>query len=456
MRRVNRYALTAACFFLALSAWSEEAAEHQPKTLSVDEAVECALKTHVDVQRKSLSLNQSKREYAHAWNKFLPSVTASGTAAEQKAIDDANSGTKSLKGGADASLSLGAGTASKIALLKAQYEAGKMTFEDTVRNVECTVRKSYYELLYTKEKLSMAKTTLESYQRQYDQTKQKRDRGVVPELDLLSAQVNLESAKTDLESARSNYENGIRQFLNTIGMEYQSDVELTGSLDYAQKVSDIDESVLNGGVEKSSDVRSLENQIKTAKLTRDSTYYNTFFPSLNLSASAYPEDYSYNISSSTDSNSKYWSASIGISLPVDTWIPGSSAHDTVGELSDTVKDLELQLADKKKSVTTDNLQMLHDIHQSQTALKARELNVSLAQKSYEMTEEAYQRGTKDLLTLQNAIDTYQNAELELSAEQYNLISNVLDLENALALPAGTLFAKNNSSSSAAAAANGGN
>ncbi len=410
------------------------------KKLSVDEAVRTALKTHVDIQRSSLSLKQTEREYRHSWNSFLPAITADGNGKKLNYYSDPVSDTVTVTAGVGASLSLDAGLGSKIAKLKSEYEAGILDYDDTLRSVEYTVREAYYELLYYKENFLVSQKSVDSYQQQYDLTLKKRNSGLATELDLLTAQVDLETAKTDLQSAYSSYMNKMLEFLNTIGMEYDTTIELSGALDYAESAAVIDKaSVLDNCEEKSSDVKALENKIKTAKYSRNQTFYSSFLPSMNLDASVYPEYQSFEKKSDTETRTPYWSVSVGISLPVDCWVPGSSAHDTVAELDDTIKDYELQLTDKKKDVRTDIVEKLDQIEQSQATLKARHLNAGLAKKSYEMTQEAYQRGTKDLITLQSALDTYHSAQLQLSSEQYTLICNVLDLEKALSLPSDAFF-----------------
>jgi outer membrane protein TolC len=422
-----------------MSVWSEENGK-APKSLSADEAVQMALKTHVDIQRSSISLNQATRNFHHAWNSFLPVISADGKGADLNYYSNQTSDSVTLTAGVNANLSLDAGMGSKIAKLKSEYEAGILNYNDTVRDIEYTVLESYYDLLYLKENLSVSQKSLASYQQQYDQTLQKRNKGVVPELDLLSAQVNLETAKTDLQSAQADYDNGLLEFLNTIGIEYDNSIELTDSLDYAEKVDAINPvSVLTDCEEKSSEVKKLENEMKTATYTRNQTFYSSFLPTMSVGAAVYPADYTYEKKSETETRTPYWDVSISISLPVDSWVPGSSAHDTVAEQNDTIKDYELQLADKKKNVRTDIIEKLQKIDQSKSTLKARQLNVELAKKSYEMTEEAYRRGTKDLLTLQSALDTYHSAQLQLSSEQYTLICNVFDLEKALGLSSDTFF-----------------
>jgi outer membrane protein TolC len=438
-RQKTTVAVAIAACTLLMSAWPEESGK-AVKNLSADEAVQMALKTHVDIQRSSISLNQATRNLRHSWNSFLPVLSADGKGNDLSYYSTPASDSVTLTAGVNANLSLDAGMGSKIAKLRLEYEAGILNYNDTVQNIEYTVRESYYELLYSKENLSVSQKSLVSYQQQYDQTLQKRNKGVVPELDLLSAQVNLETAKTDLQSTNSAYENYLLEFLNTIGIEYDSTIELSDSLDYAEKVDVVNpEAVLNDCEEKSSEVKKIENKMKTATYTRNQEFYSSFLPTVNIGTAVYPEDYTVEKKSNTETHTPYWNISIGVSLPIDCWVPGSSAHDTVAELDDTIKDYELQLADEKKNVRTDIIEKLHKIEQTQSTLKARQLNVELAKKSYEMTEKAYQSGTKDLLTLQSALDTYHSAQLQLSSEKYTLICNVFDLEKAQGLPSDTFF-----------------
>ena len=65
----------------------------------------------------------------------------------------------------------------------------------------------------------------------------------------------------------------------------------------------------------------------------------------------------------------------------------------------------------------------------------------MAQKSYDMTAEAYNRGTKDLLTLQNANTSLLNAQVSLKSETLTLIKAILNLENTIGVDFGSLGRK---------------
>ncbi len=409
--------------------------------LTADDAVSRALESHIDIKRAEISLGQAKREYKNSWNKVLPSVQAGGTASEKKAWRDADSDTVNVTATVSASLSLDTGIASSIKALRSSYEAGEISYEDTVRSTESTVRSEFYRLLYLKEQLENSQKTLESYEKQYTQAKNKYARGTVTELDLLSAEVNVETAKPDVDSARTTFSNALHEFLDTIGIERGTEVELSGSLDDADKVTALEPSVLDGCEENSSQIKLMKKNLETARHNKTSTYGSLFLPGLNLGADVSPEIYSYDRNSKTGTETPSWSISAGITLPLDSWIPGSSSAVKVAALNDTVKDYEVQLENLRKTVRTSATQKYDQIELSRKNIAARKMNVQLAQKSYEMTEEAYSRGTKDMLALQDALDKLSSAKLQLRAEQYTLLSNVLSLETLLSLPADNFFNK---------------
>lgn len=226
-----------------------------------------------------------------------------------------------------------------------------------------------------------------------------------------------------------------------IKVEERPFVELEGSLDYVDKAKKLDtEKIVESCVENSSAVRALEDKIRTAKFNRSATAGSLYSPSLNASASAFPFNYQNEMNYGITTNVPNWNISLGLSIPLGNYLPGSSAKDTVAALDDTIKTYQLQLENTKKNVKTSVIEKLKNIELSQRTLAARKMNLELAEKSYKMTEDAYNSGTKDLLTLQSSLDKLQTAQLQLRAEQYTLISNVLDLENTLSLPSGSLFA----------------
>jgi len=409
--------------------------EIEALVLDIESAVQSALETQLSVKTGQIDLEQAERNYKHSWNQVLPSITAAVTGSQNSGLTDTSSNTSSLSANISANLNLNLGLAAKIKALKAAYESGKQDYEDTLRQVEYEVRKAFYSLLYVQSQVDSSKETLESYKTQYEQTKAKKERGLVPEIDLLSSQVNYESAKIDLKNTEKSYSNALIEFLNQTGIETAPNqkVILQGSLDDYESLLNFnfDEDQIGLIIENNTSVRAIKDSLEQAKLTKTQTISSTYFPSLTLSAGVNPYTYNYGWATSSSSTSNSWTASIGISLSLDSLLPGSSASDSIKDIEDSIETLELQLQDKKQEIKTSILEMLNEIDIAKESLENCKLNVELARKTYELGLVAFKNGTKDLSALQTIQNSYTTALLQLRNQQLTLIDNILELKNTI-------------------------
>ena len=132
---------------------------------------------------------------------------------------------------------------------------------------------------------------------------------------------------------------------------------------------------------------------------------------------------------------------VSVSIPLDGYLPWSTGALSVAAQKATLKDLQLQLENQKTTAEISIQNSAKSIMQAQSQLDLRKKNVELAQKTYDMTLNAYNHGSRDLLKLQNAADSLMSAKINLMQQKFTLISAVLDLENTLGIPFGTLGTK---------------
>ena len=130
--------------------------------------------------------------------------------------------------------------------------------------------------------------------------------------------------------------------------------------------------------------------------------------------------------------------SLGISIPLDGYIPWTTGSQSIANQKANLKDLELQLENEKTSAELNLQNSIKNILQKQSQMELLDRNVEIAQKAYDMTLTAYNHGSRDLLTLQNSADSLLRAKTDRESHIYNLICAVLDLENTLGIPFGSL------------------
>ncbi len=399
------------------------------RSLTVDEAVELAKKNNVSVARSQITLDAVARAKAHSWNSMSPSasVSASSTVPIDALSDSDSNYTASFGVSATVSVSLSANLFTSMNAAKIAYESGKLTFDDAVKSVELGVREAFYGLLYERENIILQERNLEIAKTQYNNNLAKYNQGRLSEIDVLSAEVNYKSKIPTVESVRTTFLNDLASFKQTLGLHLAEKIELAGTLDDLINLNEISVDVKNV---QSSSIKLLEYELENAKNSVLEKRFSAFAPSLSAS---------FNWSDGTASDAqKPASLKFSATIPLDGVLPWSTRNDAIDSAQDTVKDLELQLDNEKKNLARTVMSSLRSIKQSQESIKYKQANVTLAQKTYDMTAEAYNRGTKDLLTLQNANTSLLNAQVSLKSETLTLIKTILNLENTIGVDFGTL------------------
>lgn len=393
---------------------------------TVDSAVESALAHNVSVERNKISYDALKRKSDLSWNSLLPSVQAGAGISKTNETD-----ITTQYGSVSGSLSLSPSIIISMQKASLDWQAGKISRETALRSVELSVRKAFYSLIYEREYVALLEKQIDSAQKQYDQTLAKQKAGLVPEVDALSAEVTLENLKPNLESARTTLSGDLATFKQLIGVDLTADIALEGSLAEALDLKEID---ISGISTSSASVEKLEKELESARAQKNLVMAQTWFPTVSLG-------YAYRPTKSDAAGSEWadaGSVSASVSIPLDSFLPFSSGAESVRSASDSVKDIELELANERVSDRIARENLLKSIAQSRSSLKARSLGVALAERNYALTEDAYKRGAKDILSLQSSADSLQEARVAHMQQSFSLISSVLDLENAIGVPFGTL------------------
>lgn len=423
--------------FLFAQETNESVQSSKSFQLTADDAVRIAIESNLGLKQQKITMEQNTRKYKHTWNMFMPNISASASEAGRGALAEDPTNAATFNTQISASLALSTALGPRIKLIKSKYENGKLDYADAVRSLEKEVRTSFYNLIFLRKQADLSKESLASYKIQYDQTKIKKDNGYVPELDLLSAQVNYEDAKVKVLTSEKDYVNAVVEFINQIGLvpDGNNPVEIIGTLDDCERIANI--SIANDEifdyVNKSPSIRALNASLEQTKLSKSQAINANLVPSLSISAGITPYTYTdmWVAGQTKDSNS--WSASVAISIPVSNYVPTSSTWDSIKDLDDSIATLNLKLEESTRTLTTSVIEMLKNIEIYKQTLENVKLNVALARRTYEMAQEAYNRGTKDLIYLQNMKNSYDAAELKLCSQQYILITNVYALKNMLGM-----------------------
>lgn len=401
-------------------------AQNQVRKISIDDAVVLAADNNISLQRQKISLELLEKRNKFSWNSVSPTLgSIEGTFIPSL---DQDTYSYSVSGSVRLTLALSLYTAIKTA--KLNYENGISSYEEAVRTVELNVRKLFYSLIYTKDSIALQNRNLETARQRYLNNKDRYNRGQLSELDLLQSQYAYESLVPNIESAVISYDNNMATFKQTLGLSQNEQIELVGSLSDAIPPQSFS---VDKAIEEIPSVKKLEQSIELQKTSLLATRFSAWGPSINAS-------FSYKINGMKGSDELQTTKSIilSASIPLDGYLPWSNGALSIESQKATLADLELQLENAKTTAELTIQNSLKNIMQKQGQIEMLQQNVDIAQKAYNMTLTAYNHGSKDLMTLQNSADSLKNAQLNQQSQIYNLICAVLDLENTLGVPFGTL------------------
>ncbi|MDR2070277.1 MAG: TolC family protein [Treponema sp.] len=434
--------------------------------ISPDEAVERAVKNNLNLESNRVTVETKKRASDTAWNVFIPSVTVGGSLIRD---NQAASGTTLLPvpipnmsppvygvmsysyetprwhiaGSIQTSLNINFAMFEAMRRLQLEYEGGLLTYEKARAQLERDVRKSYYQMLLLQENIALLQESYEAAERRVNMARANYRAGLVPELNLLQAQVSMENMKPTIDQAENGLKLAMAQFAANLGLGYDTRFELIPVEDGLDFIPlDMAELLRQASVNKP-EIQELRQNILVLESSRKAVKQQTYTPNLSLSwnlNSALAGDPWKDSWFGTDWT-KSGSFTLALSFQLHSLLPWSSGVQSIKNLDDNIRSLNIGLAQAVQGTELEIYNTLLSLEKTRTTVEAQEYTVNLAERSYKLTEEAYRAGLTELLEVQNAELELRKARIGISEQNFNYIQSLIDLEYSLGVPFGTLSSR---------------
>ncbi|MBR5966712.1 MAG: TolC family protein [Treponema sp.] len=437
-------------------------AQEQEKvvTLTVDQAVELAKENSRTLKSAEIDLEMKRRASANSWNVFLPTVTASFSAARTTEVDlsQANSTIAmangmnqlsstitgkpfvpqeplsekekyhwALVGEVSASLNLSLAYISKIRAAKVDYECGKITWEQSQKQTLMNIKKLFYGLLLQQESLDVKKATLENARQRAAQAEANYRNGLIPELRLLNAQVTYENQKPEVESAEQALAQAMDNFAFLIGLPVGTKIQLEGSIEPAY-VNVNSEELLNKYADNSMDYQNLKGSIESLKLNLSAMNLSSYTPALVLSYNYQPMKTFVSDDSKWKDQGKFAASLV---WRLTDMLPFGANRQQAKTIQDNVKKLEIQMETLKENQKVQVKKAVDTLNQARKQIESMGRNITLAQRAYDSSARSYRNGATELLDLRDSESQLNQAKLGQLNQKYNYISALMDLEYTL-------------------------
>ncbi len=437
-------------------------AELSAEQISVDieKAVNLGLANNLNLESTRLDTAIKKRAADLAWNRFIPTVQASATMMRWN-IEQSGSFTQGisetfpgtgiydtvaltsynlpewgLSAGLDISLTLNYALFKEIEGTKIDYQSGLISYDSALKKLERDIRKNFYNILVFEENLGLMEQNIKAALDRFNQAEINYRNGLIPELSVLSAQVGYENMKPAFTEMKLAYATMLNQFKMLLGIDLNTDLRISGDIEIEPIELD-SEKLTKLFLSRRMDIRSINTGISSLENKKSVLRLKTMTPTIILGLNFDP---SFNLdpmeNSWFENMTDNWSQKSGmfrmtVAMPLDSLIPGSSAQTGIREMEDLILQTKLGLAQTRTGAEMEIKTLVMQLNKSREQLQILDLNISLAEKAYALSREAYNAGSRELLEVEDSERDLNNARLEVLKEKYNYITGLLDLEYAL-------------------------
>ena len=458
--KINKSFLILTCLFVIFS-WQTFAQENAIKTenlqqqssekmiLTVEEAVNYAKENSRSLKSANIDLQIKKRAKNFSWNVLVPSVQATGTMSRSNEVTNTMDAIMSAinpmykpaeiepsdhwkaVGGLTASLNLSVALIDGIRASFANYEAGLITWEQTYKETELNIRKMFYALLLQQESLNLQKTTLANAKNRFEQAKINFRNGLIPELSLLQTEVTYENQKPAIVKQEQALKEQLDTFAFLLGIPQGTEIALSGEItpDFVELNP---QELYQKYMENNLEIALFKKNLEMMKINYSAQNLQIYTPAVSLSYGWQPV-----LSDITadwgDKDNWFDNGSFSVTLAwnLTNMLPFSSASLKVQDLKNNIEQMNLNLINLEENAKMKINNLVNVLNQSRAAIESSNRNISLAQKSYDMTSIAYRNGTTELLDVREAETQLNQAKLALASEKFNYLSGLLDLEFAI-------------------------
>jgi outer membrane protein TolC len=399
---------------------------HAQKTLSLNEAIQTALKNSYDIQLVENNLAIAKNNNNIGVAGGLPTITNTTTnnntlTTINQTFPDANRNTSrngvdgsTLNNGLNASMLLFNGyrvqaTKSRLASLETQ---NKSLLESQLLNTISTVMQQYYNVVRQQAFLKTIQKSIEASQQRLDIVKTRQEIGVANQTDLLQSNIDLNALLQAKQNQLLIIDQVKADLLNTIVMPATTPIVINDSIQIDDQLvlSVVEEKMKNHPLLQSAQQLINVNQF-LEKETKSLTY-----PTLRASTG-----YNYNSNKSTAGfillNESY-GPFLGLNLSIPIYSGGANKR-AIKNAAINTNNAKIQLQNTEQNLTTELFKTYQSYKNSLKQTPIEIQNFEMSQSLLDLVMQKYQLGQATMVDVKQAQQSFETAGFRLVSLRFN-------------------------------------
>ncbi|GHV80062.1 transporter [Spirochaetia bacterium] len=405
-----------------------------PMTLTREKAVEMALENSIDLQKQFIDLNNAEYAAHRLWSEFFPGISTSlglrygtpllGGGGFQGSAENLN-----YTASVGLSLPLSSSLSPAMRITRLAYQTKLADYENARRLLGIDISETFYSLIAERETLSLLSGTRALAERQLEKSRTSFRNGLVGELAYLQSQLSAETAHLDFSRAEASYADNLGNFLVLLGLEQDTPVTLEGEIAITRFEADPD-ALIREYLNSRPDIIKARREIERLELVQQQKARDGRVPSLNLQA-GWQGGSSAQGGGIRGDFSDTLSGSLTLNIPLESIFPGTKANQAVRAANTDVEKARLDLKNTENEAMTAIRSLATNLRNSWLSIEIARLRVTLAERTYELTEQGFQNGAVEALALEDNRNKMTEARQQLLDGQLAYKKMMLELSSAL-------------------------
>jgi outer membrane protein TolC len=411
---------------MASAVFAASPVNSQALRLSLDEAVAVALKNNRGLQTSRRSLSLAASVYRAARGEYYPSLSIGYTASQTTANTDGSFSADTLfASGAevnvDIPLDISGAISRSVQQALISLAISKADYVEASQELVVTVYDQYYTVLSNAETLNINQAQVALAEDQLRIAEARLKTGRVPEVDVLTARVQLNNERQTLKVSEGEIDISLANLKNTLLLDQKTDIVPTSKIDYDPVYFKFQDA-LEESLENRLEVEIASLNVASARIGLKSTF-DPYRPTLSVNG-----NYGYASSGNrfVDAlvndrlSDPSWSITSTISVPIFIF-DGGATRESSRQAAISLQQAEADLEGTKEFIELELRNELTSLENARDRVKIVQENIALAKESLRITELRYSMGKTSYLEL---VDGRNN----LRTSQLNLLSALIDHE----------------------------
>lgn len=409
-------------------------------TITLRQALDAATENNIDLSIAQIQLQQSLRTQNSA-TAFLPSISLSGGVSTGGSLIGGTFSGVSANISTGISMNFSGSMLTDSTTRSLAKENANLTYQKTYSSLEASVVSYYWNLAANINAVETSRLSLEQAKQQLETAKQQYDNGVASQLTVAQAQLAVSEAELQVRQMEDSKNLAITSLKAVTGIT-ETDFSLEPLPETIELALPDAQRLYAEYASNSTTIKSLQNAVDQAVNDSKTQKLSSRVPTVGVSASwnlsGNLVDGNVSNNSTAKALSDNASVSVSVSVPLSSYIPGTTQNLAIKDTEDAVTIAQLKLQAGQDSMLQSIENSIATITQQQESLRLKEQNLETAQYTYDLSVEAFEAGLLSNQDLEASRTSLLNAEIEVLSGRLSHLLNCYDLASLLETDLDTL------------------